>query len=357
MKNINRSIPIALLLAAVVGFSSCEHKVYTETTVHEDGTLDKTIVVESEDSTDNFFGLSKAKGWDMKAEPVDTAKKDKDAKPKLYLTFRKSFPSAEKANEELAIKNDTLFQITSKFEKRFKWFYTYIYYSDTYHCINRMDYPVDDYVTQEDYAFIDRLPAEGKPISKADSLYLDNLHNKLFDVYGQRAVYERHYKIDMRLLKEAGLEERWLDTLNKHKEPIFRALVNNKDMGEDLLFNEAGDDDFFIKVMDSLGIPYPADKMRSRNDEYYEFEDAKTNFSNSASEGKYTHVINMPWQVVRTNADSISGNRLQWNPSSMKFTLKDYTMYAESRKANYWAFVLSALIIGLTFYLFVAKKR
>lgn len=355
MKNINRSIPITLLLAAAVGFSSCEHKVYTETTVHEDGTLDKTIVVQSQDSTDYFFGLSKEKGWEMKAEPVDTAKKDKDAKPKLYLTFRKSFPSAEKANEELAIKNDTLFQITSRFEKRFKWFYTYIYYSDTYHCINRMDYPVDDYVTQEDYAFIDRLPAEGKSISKADSLYLENLHNKLFDLYALRAIYERQYKIHVRLLKESGLEEKWQDTLNKHKEPIFQWLLKHKDTGEDIVLDTS--DDFLFKAMDSLGIPFPAEKMRSRYDELFLHEDAKTKFSDHASQGKYTHAINMPWAVVRTNADSVSGNRLQWNPSSMKFTLKDYTMYAESRKANYWAFILSALIIGLTFYLFVAKKR
>jgi hypothetical protein len=347
MKNIiSKLFAVSLLAAAAVGFSSCEHKVYTETTVHEDGTLDKTIVVQSEDSTDNFFGLSTEKGWDMTVSK-DTMKKESSEKPKLFLTFRKSFSSAEKSNEELAFKNDTLFQITSKFEKNFRWFYTYLYYSDTYHCINRMDYPVDDFVTQEDYAFIERLPAEGKPISKADSLYLDNLHNKLFDVYGLRAIYERHYKIDERLLKEAGLEERWLDTLKKHKESIFRWLLKNQDVGDDFLFN----------AMDSLGIPFPAEKMRSRYDEYYQFEDAKTKFSNNASEGKYIHVINMPWTVVRTNADSVSGNRLQWNPSSMKFTLKDYTMYAESRKANYWAFALSAFIIAITFYLFLARKK
>jgi hypothetical protein len=354
MKNINRSIFVALLFAAAIGFSSCEHKVYTETTVHDDGTLDKTIVVESEDSTENFFGLNKEKGWEMTLTE-DTAKRAMKEKPGRLLIFRKSFPSAEKANEELAVKNDTLFQITSKFEKRFKWFYTYLYYSDTYHCINRMDYPVDDYVTQEDYAFIDRLPAEGKPISKADSLYLDYLHNKLFDVYALRAIYERQYKIHERLLVEAGLEEKWQDTLSKHKESIFQWLLKNKDTGEDFVLNSG--DHFLFNAMDSLGIPFSAEKMRSRYEELFLQEDAKTNFSNKATEGKYTHVINMPWQVVRTNADSLSGNRLQWNPSSMKFTLKDYTMYAESRKANYWAFALSAIVIAMTFYLFLARKK
>ncbi|MDZ7648710.1 MAG: hypothetical protein U5K54_16880 [Cytophagales bacterium] len=64
------------------------------------------------------------------------------------------------------------------------------------------------------------------------------------------------------------------------------------------------------------------------------------NFINHASEGKYTHIINMPWPIVKTNADSISNMQLRWNPPSIKFLLNDYTMYAEARKANYWAFVI-----------------
>jgi hypothetical protein len=160
-------------------------------------------------------------------------------------------------------------------------------------------------------------------------------------------MYERYFNIHTKLITEAGLEQRWIDTLARHKESVFESL--NKDIFQS--------EDFMFKVMDSLGVPFPAEKMRSRFNELYHLEDAKNVFSNTASEGKYTHVINMPWQIVRTNADSISGNRLQWNPSSMKFILNDYTMYAESRKANYWAFIVSTVVVVFTLYLFITKKK
>jgi hypothetical protein len=209
-----------------------------------------------------------------------------------------------------------------------------------------MTLPPDDFITQEDYAFIERLPAEGTTISKADSLYLTELHKKIFDVYGLRAIYEAHYNLNEKLIRESGLEERWLDTLKKHKGDMYQRLVKNENVPEDFMF----------KSMDSLGIPLPMEKVRTRYDELYKTEDAKTDFINHASEGKYTHVINMPWKVIRTNADSVAGSRLQWNPPSIKFLLKDHTMYAESRKMNLWAFIVSAVLIGFTGYLLLRRK-
>jgi len=340
-------INILTLLIMIMVLSACEHNVYMETTVHEDGSLDKTIILETGDTTKNFVGIGPGSGWTMMTHAIeDTANENKDDK-KWNVTYQKKFVSAEEANAALAAPADTLFRVSSKFDKKFRWFYTYLNYSDTYHTINRMTLPPDDYVAQEDYAFIDRLPAEGTTISKADSLYLTELHKKIFDIYGVRAIYEAHYSLNEKLIRESGLEDRWLDTLKYHKENIYQQLVKNQNVSED----------FMYKSIDSLGIPFPMEKMRSRYDELYKLEDAKTNFINHASEGKYTHTINMPWNVVYTNADSVSVNQLIWSPPAIKFLLKDYTMYAEARKVNYWAFAVSLLVLGFTGYLFARKSR
>lgn len=339
------SIPILFVLLAAL--SSCEHKVYMETTVHEDGSLDKTIVLETGDTTKNFLNIGPHRGWTMMTHAIEDTTQGNQKDKKWNVTYQKKFASADEATAALATSSDTLFRVSSTFEKKFKWFYTYLYYADTYHTINRMSLSPDDFITQEDYAFIDRLPAEGKVISKADSLFLSELHKRIFDVYGIRAIYEAHYSLNEKLIKESGIEDRWLDTLKKHKESVYQRLVKHQDVP----------DDFMFKAMDSLGIPFPTQKMRARYDELYKQEDAKTEFINHASEGKYTHVINMPWPVVRTNADSISGSRLQWNPPAIKFLLKDHTMYAEARKVNYWAFAVSLLVLGFTGYLFLRKSR
>jgi len=338
---------ILLLIALIVGLSACGHNVSMETTVHEDGSLDKTIVLEVVDTTRNFLGIGSEGGWKMNARLMeDSAKEKSEAKKKWSVTYQKTFASSEEANAELETPSDTLFRVSSKFDKKFRWFYTYLYYADTYRTINRMTLSPVDFLTPEDYAFIDRLPSEGQTISKADSFYLSELHKRIFDVYGIRAIYEAHYDLDVRLIKESGLENRWIDTLKRHKESIYARLVKKQDVPED----------FMYKAMDSLGIPFPFDKMRAHYDELYKQEDAKTNFINHANEGKYMHVINMPWTVVRTNADSVSGNRLQWNPPTIKFLLKDYTMYAEARKVNLWAFAVSAVVLFFTGYLFWRRR-
>jgi hypothetical protein len=339
---------ILLLVALIVGLSACEHKVSMETTVHEDGSLDKTIVLEVEDTTRNFLGIGGESGWNVKTRLIEDSAKEKreDAKKKWSVTYQKKFTSSEEANADLATPSDSLFRISSTFDKKFRWFYTYLYYADTYKTINRMTLPPNDYVVQEDYAFIDRLPAEGQTISKADSFYLSEMHKRIFDVYGIRAIYEAHYDLDVRLIKESGLENRWIDTLRKHKESIYGYLNRKQDVP----------DDFMYKAMDSLGIPFPFNKMRAQYDELYRQEDAKTNFINHANEGKYMHVINMPWTIVGTNADSVSGNRLIWNPPSIKFLLKDYTMYGEARKVNFWAFLISAAVLFFTGYLFWRRR-
>lgn len=340
---------INLFLSAflIISISSCEHTVSMETTVHENGTLDKVIILEVSDTTGNFLGIGPASGWTLTTQPrVDSAKGTNSQDKKWYAKYEKTFQSADQATQQLAASSDSLFRISSKFEKRFKWFYTYLYYAETYHAINRMQYPTTDFLTPEDDAFIDRLPAEGEIISKADSLYLSRLQEKIFDVYGLRAIYESHYQLNETLIRESGLESRWLDTLKVHKESLYRHLADKQDVPEDFLFN----------ALDSLGIPFSSEKMRSRYDELYALEDARISFINHASEGKYTQVINMPWTIVRTNADSIAGNRLQWNPPSIKFLLKDYTMYAESRELNLWTVIVSAALLIFTFYLYKKKK-
>lgn len=334
-------------MALIVGLSACGHNVSMETMVHEDGSLDKIIILEQEDTTKNFMGIGSIQGWKVKIRTIeDSAKEKSDAKKKWSVTYQKHFTSSEEANTELAGSSDTLFRVSSKFDTKFRWFYTYLYYADTYHTINRMAFPPDDFMVQEDYAFIDRLPAEGQTISKADSFYMAELNKRIFDVYGIRAIYEAHYDLDVKLIKESGLENRWLDTLTRHKENMYSHLVKHQDVP----------DDFMYKAMDSLGIPFPFDKMQNRYEELYKKEDAKTNFINHASAGKYTHIINMPYQVIHSNADSVSGNRLVWNPPSIKFLLKDYTMYGEARKVNLWAFVVSVVVLFFTGYLFWRRR-
>lgn len=344
---------VSLLL--IVTLASCEYDVATETTVYADGSLDKTIVIENRsEKTDSAAYLFNVSSWQKKiiertkTDPVDTTGSApidsvKSTIVERFTSFEKKFNSVNDVNVELAVLSDTLLQVTSKFEKKFRWFYTYITYSETYHKLNKLKLNPNDYFTVEDYAFIDRLPAEGKNITKADELYLNLLHDKIYDTYGEKAIYDELFGLASIVVNTpAGL-----DSLKKHQNKIRDAL--DKNSNDDLPKR-------FLTVIDSFKIV--ADKGK-----YNEFERSlnayskKVSFMGTAEVGKYINRINLPWTVVKTNADSVSGNSLFWAPPTIRFVLKDYTMYGECRKLNWWAVIVSVLIVGFTGYLFIRKRN
>ena len=325
--------------------SSCEQDIAVESVVHEDGSIDRTVVFPEADSIivlENIFGINENSGWKTAVSATEN-----EQSKKRMVTFTKHFSSVDDMNSEMNSSSDTLFKIRSEFEKKFRWFYTYLKYSDTYVAINRFtEVKTEDYFTPEDYSFIQRLPAEGKSISKADSVYLITLNEKIYDHFAIRGLYEDQFRSLLMSLPEG--DKKWTDTLIANKERMFHMLVQNKD--------DTSDDDFISALADSVGIPKSLINREAFNKLNKESE-RTINFMSSAAEGKYTHSIKMPWSVVDTNADSVAGNQLNWQPPVIKFMLSDYTMYAESRQMNYWAVILSATIVVVTVLAFVRRSR
>ncbi len=326
--------------------SSCEQTISVESAVHEDGSIDRTILYSDVDSGQykqrGIFDVD-ANGWSTE---VSFTKGREDEREKRQVRYSKHFNSVDDMNSEMN-SSDTLFKIKSEFEKKFRWFYTYITYSDTYVAINRFnDVKTEDYFTPEDYTFIHRLPAEGKKISNADSIYLIKLNEKIYDHFAIRGIFEQQFKSLLASFSKPE-DQRWQDTLNRKKEILFQMLVKHKDDGPD---------DFMVALADSIGVPQTAVSKKTFA-ELLKKSEGKINFMSTAAEGKYTHSIKMPWNVVDTNADSVAGNHLTWQPPVIKFMLNDYTMYAESRQMNYWAVILSATLVFITALAFVKSKK
>ncbi len=336
------------LAAAVVALStllmSCENPIRMETKVHEDGSLNKTIVLEEMDSLGmihNYFNVNEANGWTMQAKKTQAAAD----KSKYKLQFSKNFPSAAAMNNELDIASDTLFRINSNFKKSFRWFYTYIRFSETFRPIDRLKMvKADDYFNQEDRAFINRLPGEGTAISKADSLFLQLLNEKIYDRYANQGMMNEQFALFTKVVQQNTSDKKCMDTLNRKKDFIYKQL---KEMDDDSLF--------VIKLADALHIPLPKEKAMSDFNQLAKDLKSRIGFMGFAQNGKYVNMIEMPWAVVGSNADSAAGNNLYWKPLATKFAIQEYEMFAESRKLNWWAVGVSVLILGLTGYLF--KKR
>ncbi len=319
---------------------ACEHRVSMETTVHPDGQLDKTIYLEVEKKQKKlkepfirFLDSTHLQQW----QPLDSTEIPAHLKPgedKKFIGFKKHFASAEAANQHLASQNDTLFRVTSSFDKKFRWFFTYISYSDTYHAINRLDYPTTNFFTPEDFQFINRLPAEGKGITPADSLYLKLLNEKITDHYGNRAFFEAYFALLLEQVNKRLPNTNHTKKLIAAKEQFYQIVLADKDL----------EDDFVQLFADSLQIPLQLDSLPDYVLAKNQLEQ-KINFITTAYDGKYTHAIHMPWTIVNTNADSVSGNSAYWAPPTVKFLLEDYRLSVEARKTNYWAIGITVLVL------------
>ncbi len=350
MNSVMKLVGLSFLTSAIL--MGCENPVRLETKVHEDGSLDKTIILEKIDSMKidgNVFGANEGNGWTKVLEKIkspDEKEGDQNSKKEYKATFKKSFPSAEAANLELDKNLDTLFRIHSSFEKSFRWFYTYIRYSEIYGPFDRLKkMKREDYFNQEDKSFINRLPGEGTAISKADSFFLENQNEKIFKNYARMGMFLEYYDILTAVMKKNMVDKKWLDTLYKSQEMIYKSL-------EDM----EGDPFFAAKMADSLHIPLPREKAAKDFESLSKDLNSRITFMSFARDGKYVNIIEMPWTVVDSNADSVAGNQLYWKPLATKFAIQEYEMFAEARKLNWWAVGVSVIIIGITLFIFFRKR-
>jgi hypothetical protein len=358
MKTFNGFITITSCIVFLLLTMSCEQKINVGSVLHPDGAIDRVVNFTEVDSTKaskNIFGLSEANGWEAIVELRDNEDSKSDTvkqERKFNISFKKHFLSSEEANKDLNNNNDSLFHVRSSFEKRFRWFYTYIDYSDTYAAINRFQsVPVKDFFTPEDFSFINRLPAEEETMTKADALFLKHLQTKVYENYLGQAVFDENYDMIAEAVKHDNIGDHWIDTLEQHKGYLLSTLLKSED--EDMI-----ESPFMIGMLDTLLSNFPVEKIESTYRARHATTQPRIRFMlEVASQAKFTHSIEMPWEIIASNADSINGSSLYWNPPMLKFTLTDYTMHATARKMNYWAVVLSAVIVMVTIFLFVRKRR
>jgi hypothetical protein len=328
---------------AALGLTSCEHPVTLETRLKEDGSAARSVIFEKTDSSvlrGNMFGAAESKDWKVTVK-VNEGESSSD---RYRIQFDKEFASVEEMNTEMDTGSDTLFHIRSSWEKSFRWFYTSIRYEETYRSINRFRLaPAEDFINNEDRQFIQRLPPEGSKLPKSDSVFLRNLDAKINDQYAEWAIGKEQIEILTKLINRSGLDPRWLDTLKKHQDVIYRSIEEDQD-----------EQSFVLRMADTLHIPLPERASRWADSLSAEFN-ARLRFMSYARDSHFLVVCELPWAVVETNADSVAGNRAFWRPRVHNFMFGDYTLYAEARTPNFMAIVVGILLMTVTLVVFFRK--
>jgi hypothetical protein len=342
MKTIT-SFLLAILIPLLI--SSCidlGDYLETHTLVHEDGSIERKIIIVSHDSADmetNPFAISEKSRWivGMKMR-IDTVKSDTATviDSVKYIEFRKSFASINEANEEMAEVADTIIAIKASMEKTFRWFYTDIQYSDTYTSKLSEAVSFDDYFSQEEFDLIKRDELYGK-INPQDSSKMKAIEEKM-DEYCQRSRFENTFANTLKMLQRKHVDDNWIDTVRNKKEYFFKLLGKSD-------FDQSNIPSI---LSDSLKIPVTFDKNDSRR--FEKIEKTQTDFLLNLY-NLNIHSIEVPYDLIGTNADSTAGRKAFWKKPGRLVLLKKFPMKVSYRELHYLAIAVTVVVVLVLIFL------
>jgi|GEM_PF-2969910 len=360
MKNI-RLFVIAIVIA-ITGLFSCTSKSYVNTTeVFNDGSCNHTMMLNIDSSKigSQQFPVIIDSSWKQNLKiktPGDN---------QLELSASKSFKHVDDINKEIPNDSNNWSKLdhSVRLEKKFRWFYSYLTYTEIYKKVNPFELvPVTDYISHDELQVLTSEPTEY--LAGRDSAEIEKIRDEIMD------------KAFIRL--QASIFEEFIQTLNKNVHQLENPAITSKSISENrdtiLASLQLKDDDISDVLFDVDSLLRICSKCMG----YQSFEKLKPSvnpaFKNYIEKGEkielvfdlgtddFQHTVIMPGLLMNTNCKTVIGNKIQWQSPVLKCFFKDYSIYVTSRVTNRWAFIVSGffmmlLILGLVAGSFLKKRQ
>ncbi|HOI29235.1 MAG TPA: hypothetical protein PLZ15_05675 [Melioribacteraceae bacterium] len=322
MKKFNSTIIVILLIA---GISGCKKEYKTVTKVNPDGSCERTVIarVDSSGLKDVSFPFPQDSSWNVEFKLMegDTQK---------VFVARKTFDDVNAIDNNIA--GDGKISTTLNLEKNFRWFFTYLRYTETYKSYNRFNrIALKDFLSSADYALYEAGDTSGYLSDKLDSYFEENLFQEFFS----------------QLMNEIG----------KLNDPLITEDLFDKRKNElkDSLLAGPGDTQ---SIMRSIKNIYKITRV-----EYLSaaIERIMQNINNGlefmgGADGDYINEVIMPGIILNTNADALEGNKAGWKFNEKRFFYSDFSMTIESRIINMWAIYITAGFVLLIVLLLLTPR-
>lgn len=300
--------------------------------VNPDGSIEQIIVFEG-DSTeivDVPFALMKEEGWDR-----EWTKPEKD---KHKLIVSRKFKSVKELNASMnpADSSEFVVRVNATLQRKFRWFFTRYVYTETVLEANPFEgLNYKDFLTDEDIRLIS-LTEEARKTDPGYDTVKYKTTEKNFEDFLFRSMYEDFYQLLTSVLADDKTLTLSKQELDSQKDRIFHYLVDStKGDTPDEILEGIG------KITEHPDIQIIRAKYLDRFDSFK----AKNDFFNASSDDNYKFAIRMPGLLLQTNSPKIEGSETSWELTYYEFFFKDYTLTAESRMVNAWAFIVAGIIL------------
>jgi hypothetical protein len=303
---------VTIIVLVLLTASGCKKEKKTTTQINSDGSCVRTVVINPVSDTSSSFPVPTDKSWETRTEG-DTEK--------VYVASKR-FDDVNQMNNEY--KRAEKVGIDLKFEKKFRWFFTYFSYQETYKpCLQIQRIPIRTFLTKEEYAQYESGDTSKALKERLDEFLMANIFEEFYGhlIDSVESLHDPSLPVNIFIAKKQEIDF--------HKmEPKTKDIVK-----------------YLERV---LGLKL-GDKLERQIDGIVKLIDAKVKFMIDAG-GDYVNEVVMPGIVLNTNANTVEGNKVVWHFNDDKFTFINYTMIVESRIANPWATYATggALIVIVT---------
>lgn len=308
-------------------------EVKVTTTVRSDGSCERVVTTNpgEEKLPDKAFPIPTDSTWTSTWEEL------KGNGGYRYMAT-KHFATGEELTREYSrdSTNPRKLRITPKLDKRFRWFYTYLTYRETYHMYSPFRRIPASQVLSED---------EIRRISEGEKN--DTLKKKL-DEWMFRNLYEGFHEALQDGAERLGDPTLPARVVAARKEELFRSIL------DDTL--EAGEFDRMLAMMSHFFNSAAVIKLRPGLKMAWDDAEEMLEMGQRA-DAEYTNAVVMPGLIIDTNAGEVKGTTVSWQFSADQFRLRDYEMWVESRVVNVWAVVLTGVLALLLVSVLVVLGR
>lgn len=326
------------MIALIAVFSCNEPRTVVTDIVHPDGSVTRRIEIKN---SENNFPMS-----DLQVPFDDTwiIKDSLEIGRNGDTTFVKR---AEKLFENVTLLNETYrtdkgvnrgVNRHAKFTKRFKWFNTEYRFEESVDKLISFGYPLSDFLNKQELDFF-YSPASLNDYRKSgpDSLKykaLEDTTNKKTDIWLYKNVVSEWIGLFSGLVGNRAGKDLTYESL-KSKEDLFLKIVKENDNKFDSLWGTGQILREFIGEKNAVSYKTEADSAMKIME--------KTMFIDFKG---YSQCITMPGRLMSTNGFPDSTHMLLWPVNSDYFVSEPYSMWAESKTTNTWAWAVTGLFLA-----------
>jgi hypothetical protein len=291
-----------------------------------------------------------AKGMPNEKNPK-TGKIEKK-KPFFLLTFRRDYKSVEEMASTFKLSEShewSKMKVNYSFEKKFRWFYTYYTYKETYPKIDtKFKTPIDSFMTKDEATYwFTGTPniykgMNGVEIREAIGS-LEDKYNHWFN----KNMWDIQYDLLLKHFDLMTAPPVSKDSLAHSKDRIFDDKVNsNKDYDMEKILNK-----YFNTKAFSIFWTNKESPLKKFEDNFEKLEFV------SYFGKEFDYNLCMPGHIKPQENSVMQGDTLNFKLTAYRMVYSDYVVQAESRKANSWAFIVSGLILALAIGSFWYKPK